>query len=395
MKPGPTYALQSVTKFWFAALMQTKKHPLLSTYLGTEREIVSFHYGDGKPGQKIYIQASLHADELPGMLVAHHLRRRFAELEAAGKIRGEIVVVPVANPVGLAQTLLHTQVGRFEMATGQNFNRHYPAMYPAIADHVESTLSIDEASNARVVRAAMLAELDALVPKTELESMRRALMRLACDADVMLDLHCDSDAVLHLYTGTPLWAQCEPLARYLGAYATLLATESGDNPFDEACSQTWWQLAEHFSNRSPPIPIPMACLSVTVELRSQTEVSHALAMQDAENIIFFLTHRGVIDGVAPPLPALKYPATPLAGSEAIESPVSGVVAFMKNPGDWIHAGDTIAEVINPLTSEVTTLVSHTDGVLYALENRYFATAGMRLAKVAGAKAFRTGKLLGA
>ena len=98
--------------------MKTIKHPLLSTYVGTDREIVSFHYGDYTVGQKIYIQASLHADELPGMLVAHHLRRRFAELETAGKIRGEIVVVPVANPVGLAQTMLRSQVGRFEMATG-------------------------------------------------------------------------------------------------------------------------------------------------------------------------------------------------------------------------------------------------------------------------------------
>ena len=63
--------------------MQTKKHPLLSTYVGTERDIVSFHYGVANSGQKIYIQSSLHADELPGMLVAHHLRQRFAELEAA------------------------------------------------------------------------------------------------------------------------------------------------------------------------------------------------------------------------------------------------------------------------------------------------------------------------
>ena len=372
--------------------MQIKKHPLFSTYLGTDREIVSFHYGNEKSGQKIYIQSSLHADELPGMLLAHHLRNRFAELDAAGKIRGEIVVVPVANPVGLSQTLLHTQVGRFEMATGENFNRHYPAMYPGIADHVEAKLTADGESNTRVVREAMLDQLDRLTPKTELDSMRCVLMRLACDADVVLDLHCDSDAVLHLYTGTPLWSQCEPLARYMGAYATLLATESGDNPFDEACSQTWWQLADHFKGR---FPIPMACLSVTVELRSQTDVNHALAMQDAENIIAFLTHRGVIDGVSPALPALLYPATPLAGSEAIESPVSGVVAFLKKPGDWIQAGEALAEVINPLTSEVTALVSNTDGVLYALENRYFATAGMRLAKVAGAKAFRTGKLLSA
>ena len=372
--------------------MKTIKHPLLSTYVGTNREIVSFHYGKGNSGEKIYIQSSLHADELPGMLVAHHLRKRFSELEIAGNIRGEIIVVPVANPVGLAQTLLHSQIGRFEMATGENFNRHYPAMYPDIVERVAPQLGADAALNARVVRDAMLRQLDAISPTTELESMRRALMRLSCDADVVLDLHCDSDAVLHLYTGTPLWPQCEPLARYLGAYATLLATESGDNPFDEACSQTWWQLAAHFKDR---FPIPMACLSVTVELRSQTDVNHALALQDAENIIAFLVHRGVIDGVAPPLPDLIYDATPLAGSEAIASPVSGVVVFLKKPGDWIKSGEALAEVINPITSEVSTLVSQTEGVLYALENRYFATAGMRLAKVAGAKAFRTGKLLSA
>ena len=375
--------------------MKTKKHPLLSTYVGTNREIISFHYGGEGQGEKIYIQASLHADELPGMLVAHHLRRRFAELEAAGKIRGEIVVVPVANPVGLAQTMLYSQVGRFEMATGENFNRHYPAMYPAVVDGLEAKLSADSKTNARVIRESMLHQLDSLTPKTELESMRRTLLRLSCDADVVLDLHCDSDAVLHLYTGTPMWPQCEPLARYMGAYATLLATESGDNPFDEACSQTWWQLADHFKDRAAELPIPMACLSVTVELRSQTDVNHALAIQDAKSIISFLIHRGVIDGVAPPLPELKYAATPLAGSEAISSPVSGVVAFLKKPGDWIRSGDVLAEVINPITSDICELVSHTDGVLYALENRYFATAGMRLAKVAGAKAFRSGKLLSA
>ncbi|MEQ1517174.1 MAG: succinylglutamate desuccinylase/aspartoacylase family protein [Usitatibacteraceae bacterium] len=372
--------------------MQTRNHPLLSTYLGTHRELVSFHYGDPKAGEKIYIQSSLHADELPGMLVSHQLRIRLAALEAAGKIRGEVVVVPVANPVGLAQTMLHSQIGRFEMATGENFNRHYPAMYPDVVPRVESKLNADSASNARIIREAMVSQLDAMTPKTELESMRRALMRLSCDADVVLDLHCDSDAVLHLYTGTPLWDQCEPLARYLGAYATLLATESGDNPFDEACSQTWWQLADHFKDR---FPIPMACLSVTVELRSQFDVNHAFATQDADNIIAFLMHRGVIDGTSPPLPALKQPATPLAGSEAIESPTSGVVAFLKKPGDWIRVGDAIAEVINPLTGAASTLVSKTEGVLYALENRYFATAGMRLAKVAGATAFRTGKLLSA
>ena len=56
---------------------------------GTQRELVSLHYGTpGSAAGKAYIQASLHADELPGMLTAHHLRRQLAALELEGRIVG-------------------------------------------------------------------------------------------------------------------------------------------------------------------------------------------------------------------------------------------------------------------------------------------------------------------
>src|ERR1700754_5317886 len=97
--------------------MQTQIHPLISPSLGTARNVTSFHYGPGG-GQKIYIQSSLHADELPGMLVAWRLRRHLAELEAAGKLRGEVVIVPVPNPIGLNQMLHGQLLGRFEMMSG-------------------------------------------------------------------------------------------------------------------------------------------------------------------------------------------------------------------------------------------------------------------------------------
>jgi len=74
--------------------MQKNTHPLISPALGTARALTSFHYGPGG-GQKVYVQSSLHADELPGMLVAWELRRKLAALEAAGQLRAEIVVVPV------------------------------------------------------------------------------------------------------------------------------------------------------------------------------------------------------------------------------------------------------------------------------------------------------------
>ena len=374
--------------------MKKIHHTLASTYLGTQRDIVSFHYGDSAGGgkEKIYIQASLHADELPGMLVAHHLRLRLAALEAAGKLNGEIVVVPIANPLGLSQTMLHSQIGRFDLASGENFNRHYPALLSLIGESLENKLTADAVKNKQVVREAMRESLSANPPTTELGAMRHVLLTLACDADVVLDLHCDSDATLHLYTGTPLWPQCEPLARYLGATATLLATESGDNPFDEACSQTWWQLAEKYEGR---FPIPLACLSVTVELRGQGDVTHRQAAIDADAILAYLVHRGVILGASPALPALIAEATPLAGSEPIDAPMSGIVVFLKNPGERVKAGDAIVEIIDPLSGEVRTVKCRTDGIMYARENRYFASAGMRLAKVAGKSAFRTGKLLSA
>ncbi len=77
--------------------MQTRRHSLVSTTLGTSRELVSFHFGDAKrDGEKVYIQASLHADETPAMLTAWTLKKRLAALDAEGRVRGEIVLVPVA-----------------------------------------------------------------------------------------------------------------------------------------------------------------------------------------------------------------------------------------------------------------------------------------------------------
>jgi predicted deacylase len=372
--------------------MQIQQHPLKSATLGTARHITSFHFGPGNTGRKVYIQSALHADEPPGLLVSHYLRQRLTALE--GLLKAEVVLVPVSNPMGLNQWVSRSHVGRFELATGENFNRLYADIATAVGDAVAPLLTADELLNAALVRRAMVAELtrgfDAAA--SELESMRMTLLRLAIDAEIVLDLHCDSEALLHLYTGSPLWPRVEPLARYMGAAATLLETESGDRPFDEACSRTWWLLRERFGDAHP---LPLGCVSVTVELRGTADVTHEYAMQDADAIIAYLHQQGMIDGEAPPQPALVNEATPLAGSAAIETPVSGAVVFLKPLGVHVQKNEPLVDVIDPLTGETHTLLSTTDGVLYARENRRFAHAGMRLCKVAGKVAFRSGKLLSA
>jgi predicted deacylase len=372
--------------------MEQRITPLLSVANGTRRELGSLHFGTPGRGPKVYIQASLHADELPGMLVAHHLRQRLVALEQRGEILGEIVLVPVANPIGLAQTILGDIHGRFDLRTGQNFNRRYPALTEAVAARCEGKLGADGTANVALIRAALREEMATRRPADELESLRLALFTLAYDADIVLDLHCDYEAVLHMYVGTPLWPALEPLAALLGARAVLLATDSGDDPFDEACSRIWWELAERFG---PSRPVPLACLATTIELRGYDSVNHAYAAQDARAIERFLRRRGVLAGGDEALPAALCSATPLAGSMPIVAPQAGLLAFVAPVGAEVSAGEHIADLIDPFTGATTRLCSEVAGVLYARENRRYVTANTRVAKVAGAEALRSGNLLSA
>lgn len=369
--------------------MQTVRHELPSSSVGTQRHLISWHYGPTDRGRKVYLQASLHADELPGMLVAHHLRRLLDQAEAEDRLNAEVVLVPVANPIGLSNAILRMPLGRFELASGENFNRHYPVLTEAVAQRINGHLTPDPAHNRRLVRAAMAAELRSQSPGTEMEGLRQTLMLLAHDADVVLDLHCDFDAVMHLYTETPYWPVVEPLARYLGAHAALLNQQAGGHSFDEALGGPWWQLAERF----PEYPIPLSCADVTVELRGQGDVDHHLAQADARALMNYLQHQGFVAGPAPELPALLNPATPLAGSEPLKAPHAGVLAFHKQPGDHVASGEVVCDVIDPLSDTLTPVRASVSGVLYARTLHRYARAGMDLADVAGSQAMRSGWLL--
>lgn len=338
--------------------MRHQIHDLLAPVPGTARKIHSFHFGPEKAVGKIYIQSSLHADELPGMLVAWHLKQRLAELEASGHLRHEIVLVPVANPIGLEQVLMDVPLGRYETESGQNFNRRFVDLSEEIGNEIQDLLTDDPQHNLMLIRTSLRDALARQTPGTQLQSLRLALQRLACDADMVLDLHCDFEAVAHLYTTPEAWPQVEPLARYIGAEACLLATDSGGQSFDECFTLLWWQLKERFGER---FEIPLGSFSVTVELRGQGDVNHGLASLDCQALIEYLIRYGAIDGEPMPMPELPYPATPLAAVEPVATPVGGLLVYSALPGEYLEAGQLIAEVIDPVNDTVTPFIAVTPG----------------------------------
>jgi predicted deacylase len=344
----------------------------------------------GTPGARphVHVQGGLHADEGPGMMAARMLADRLTEAEADGRIVGCVTVLPFANPMGLAQFVHGDQDGRFDLYDGRNFNRDYPDLTEDAALRLEGRLGAVAEANVALIRAALRAALKARVPQGPSDVLRHHLLGLALEADVVLDLHCDGEAEVHLYTQAGSLERLMPLAALTGCRAVLLAEVSGGNPFDEALSRPWIELAARFPGR----PVPAACASCTLELRGRSDVSRELGARDAGAIMEYFVHLGVLGGQVT-LPAAQCAPTPLAGSEALVAPVAGLLSYVAHLGERVTRGAIVAEITDLATGAVTPVRAGTTGVFYARPATRVAEVAKRLGKIAGSVPFRDGLLL--
>lgn len=347
----------------------------------------------GAPGArpKAYLQSALHADELPGMLVLRRLAAALADLEARGRLVGEVVLVPVANPIGLAQVEGGYLIGRVERASGRNFNRDWPALADLVRDAIAGRLGDDGDANVTQIRAAMRDACAALPAPDAFTALQRALLQEACDADIVLDVHADNEALLHLYVGAVHWPAAEDLAAELDARAVLLTDTSGGQPFDEACGHAWVQLASLF----PSVAIPPACLAATVELRSNNHVTYEDADRDARALVRFLMRRGVIDGTPGGLPRLLCDAHPVRAMQQLRAPCEGLVVYRCRLGDTVQPGEVIAEIVPREGGDAVEVPAVTRGVLFARHDQRWSWPGKVIGKIAGADVLpeRQGHLL--
>ncbi len=346
---------------------------------GTARRLTVLRFQGARPGPKAYIQAAVHADEVPALLVAQHLRQKLIALEAAGQLCGEIILVPYANPIGLTQFLQGWHLGRYELDSGANFNRGYPDLFEPVAAAVADQLGPDAEANIALIRKALRAALPTNCPAAENAALKQHLYALSCDADVVLDLHCDYEATMHLYIGTPLWPAAADLAACLQSRVNLLADDSGGEAFDEANSRLWWRLAARF----PQHPIPPACCAATVELRGDRDVSDALANEDANGLLAFLTGRGFIDAPAPPAPAVLPEATLLEAVDSLAASHPGVLVWSVPLGSPVHKGDVIGHLVDPESGQRHAVTARTDGLFFAARGHRWVRPGQWIAKIAG------------
>lgn len=327
--------------------MKTTIEKLPGDTEGVSYELAVYRFkGSSKQAPSAYIQAALHAGELPGVVAVHALMPKLRAAEAEGRILGDITIVPAANPVGRAQYHFGEVQGRFHLGTRTNFNRDFPLL--------------DRPDAAALPPAPKAATVD--------QRLKRRLVELSVGHDIVLDLHCDDEGVPYLYVPAQLWPAMQDCAAAMGVEAVILWEGESGAAFEEAAIHPWIRL--------PPEKAGLDRRVVTtVEYRGLRDVESAYAKSDAEGLYRLLATRGVIaDAKAAKPRKFAGVAAPIGNVEMISMPRAGAILFHVAPGQRVRKGAKLATIVHtpgeedgaidvhaPQAGYVLTRISHRSG----------------------------------
>lgn len=359
--------------------------PLKSPSPGTERFLTVHRFGQEGARPKTYLQAALHADEWPGLMALNHLIPMLAQADAEGRIVGEIVVLPYANPIGLAQRIGGAVAGRYALEGSGNFNRNWPDLAAGAAAYLNGTLSGDAERDVPAMRAALLKAVGDLSTRTDTAHWRAQLLALSIDADHVIDIHCDNESLAHIYCHRRHAEQGQALAAYTGIPIVLLEEEAGGFSFDDCNAGIWRRMGDLVTHGDS---LPMACFACTLELRGKDDISDELGHSDATGIYHFLMAQGAISGDLPAMPEAPEPYR-LEEVDTVTTHEGGLLAYKAGVGEMVREGQVLAELIDIAAADPTKartqLRSQTDGIFFARVDLRLVEAGERIGKVAGRK----------
>jgi predicted deacylase len=279
--------------------------------------VLTFRGSDSK-APSVYMQAALHGNELPGTAALHLLIPRLEAAEAEGRLRGDVTLVPFANPIGLGQYVFEDQQGRFAFGSRVNFNRGFQHL-----GRPDPALVSGDGPGSTVERR-----------------MKAALLRHSMGKTIVLDLHCDSESLAYLYVPAPLWPHMADAAEALGCAAVLTFEGGTDGSFDEASIHP-------YLSAPPEVARFPERVVATVELRGTADVSPEIAARDADGLYRFLVGRGVVVDGTTSLPARTFSgvAVPQTYVEMVRAPKGGLLLFHVLPGERVEPGTLLAEIV--------------------------------------------------
>ena len=360
---------------------------------GRSTELNYFRIGPAQADRKVYLQAALHCDEQPGILILHHLLQLLREADEHDQLAAQFVLFPMVNPLGMSDIQFDRLQGRYNRASGVNHNRGWPSLYAAVAAEVKPRLTDDTAENVRLVRGALRDWVAKMPAATALDQWRQCLIGEACDADYVFDLHCDDDSLLHIFSVPQLADNMQQLADWTGAAATLMAEDSGGNSFDEVWPAVWLRLAAD----CPDKPLPLAVVSCTLEYRGQIDTFDQLNRSDALKLYGYFQEQGLIGGAPLDGKGRAPAASDLRATEYLTSPGSGLLVYRVELGESVEKGQPVADLLrldgDGAFVDRLPLPAGTSGVVISRQALKYVWPGHNICKIVGEEILERGDYL--
>lgn len=373
--------------------MKTRHVALESTGVGTSLSLSHHTFGPPSGRKALYIQAALHAGEVPGLLVLQHLLATLTQLEKSDDLLHQVTVSAWANPIGMAQHLMGHLTGRFDLGGTGNFDRNF---YD-VGSMINATFGAPgprSLSHAEIKAWLSQAVLDLLSSRNPVQALKLQLLAIGFEHDSVLDLHCDKTAIMHIYSSWEYQERARALARCMGAPVLILEDDAGGGTFDQAFRDAWRALKSLGVCTDSSIGF-----AAVAELRGQRDVCDELAAADAAGLVDFLRTEGIVRSNTAPIAVREPQIVALNAVSHVTAPAAGVIAWNAECGEQIEYGATIAEIVacdGGVPTKRMHVKANTSGVLVAHAHIPLATPGQRIAMIAGNTALpdrTSGKLL--
>lgn len=348
-----------------------------------------FH-GNGT-GPSVYVQAGIHGNEHPGIVVAARLLEQIESFLDDVEFRGDLTIVPLCNPYALNQTIQQEILGRFDLDTNVNFNRGFPDLTSEIfSDCKVNSRHLDIDLIRASVKKSREQTPDIFGSPEELKSY---LFKLALEHDLVIDLHADNCSMLHIYGPEKETPLVNKLSAAIGCELIFRGSNNPNGGFDDALNYFWSRAKAEIGLKAVSI-MPAAC---TLELRGRYDISEDLARDDAGALIRYLHDINVIGKKASTKNPIeqgcvddrsKLNVFSIDGIDSACAPKIGILKMHKALGEKITEGELVAEIADPLEISLDTTLkfyAKTNGVLFCHSFHGVVPVGQTIYKIIGSK----------
>ncbi|QIW10294.1 succinylglutamate desuccinylase/aspartoacylase family protein [Francisella sp. LA112445] len=333
--------------------------------------------GSDPKAPSVYMQASMHASELQGNAVMIKLLEHFKKYQP----KGDIYLIPQCNPIGADNFIGAGHQGRFDSATGDNWNRYYfnPEIdYKAfVTEHLDSSTTEYKKAFEKLLAEALDKELEQEWFLSRAKRLNYTVQKEAQKADYVLDLHTDTDATTYIYT--PAFAK--KTAEIFGYKHTLVIPNEFTGALDEAIFVPWWKLQEEFKAQGRHEDILKECF--TLELGSEEYINFEDATMQTQGVLNYLKSKNVIDS---PFDIDRLHKDiihhDISNYKSVRAVEGGLYEWFVKAGDYFKAGEIVGQYIQTSTMEVKPLKFPFGGTIISIHIKGAVCQGTQLLNLA-------------